>query len=351
MNSRALAALLLLLVVAAVPHARAQDDFVLGNKSEAVAPEPPTAPVPLPAEVELRRAEPGSDPLEIGDEVELHISLLPHPDAGRGTVRSISVQPPRGQAIPFLVDGAPRRLTSGKWAVGVTVLVAPGDGMLPGARITATFEDGTVAMYQAPPFEAAVSTPSTGGEEPRDYTPAIEAPFNWTRAIVLGTAAALLAAAAAAALAVLLVRWWRRRIAREVPTAPPVPPLDEARASLARLQSMEVFRNAGARGHYFELSFILRRYFERAFGFPALEMTEDELVDRIRTRMAANAGAQLLPEVFDAASLAKFAKWAADEDRAARHTRLAMAFLDNEADRAVRAGSSGGTTTAPQEAA
>lgn len=82
------------------------------------------------------------------------------------------------------------------------------------------------------------------------------------------------------ALAALAWRWWRRRRARsgiesKIPELPP-----DVRA----LQQLDELAGSGCgdgKLFYFQLTAILRVYIEQRYGFPAAEMTTEELLPRI----------------------------------------------------------------------
>jgi hypothetical protein len=82
------------------------------------------------------------------------------------------------------------------------------------------------------------------------------------------------------ALALLARYLWRRRkkTAPSIPAPPPVAPHIEAGRALDGLATQT---GISAKQYYFRLSAILRRYLERRFGFPAAEMTTEELLPRL----------------------------------------------------------------------
>jgi hypothetical protein len=90
----------------------------------------------------------------------------------------------------------------------------------------------------------------------------------------------VLAALALGALALLARRLWRRRKKAEpsIPAPPPVAPHIEAGRALDALAAQS---DISGKQYYFRLSAILRRYLERRYGFPAAEMTTEELLPRL----------------------------------------------------------------------
>ena len=85
-----------------------------------------------------------------------------------------------------------------------------------------------------------------------------------------------------------------------------LPPHLWAMKKIEKLKSDEV-RRADTKEYYSELTDVLRNYIQRRYGFNALEMTSNEIVDRL---MSATDDASLdeLKELFATADLAKFAK-------------------------------------------
>jgi hypothetical protein len=90
----------------------------------------------------------------------------------------------------------------------------------------------------------------------------------------------LLAALAIGGLALLVWYLWHRRKKPEpsIPAPPPVPPHIEAHQALDALAAQT---GISGKRYYFRLSAILRRYLERRYGFPAAEMTTEELLPRL----------------------------------------------------------------------
>lgn len=90
----------------------------------------------------------------------------------------------------------------------------------------------------------------------------------------------VLGALALAGLALLAWYLWRRRKKAEpsIPAPPPVAPHIEACQALDALAAQT---GISGKQYYFRLSAILRHYLERRYGFPAAEMTTEELLPRL----------------------------------------------------------------------
>jgi hypothetical protein len=121
-----------------------------------------------------------------------------------------------------------------------------------------------------------------------------------------------------------LMAWylWRRRNKAEPSTAapPPVPPHIEAFQALDALAAQT---GISGKQYYFRLSAILRRYLERRYGFPAAEMTTEELLPRLD---GLPMDADLFQAVKDFCRSADPIKFAgADASRNRMHDHMAMA--------------------------
>lgn len=121
-----------------------------------------------------------------------------------------------------------------------------------------------------------------------------------------------------------LMAWylWRRRNKAEpsIAAPPPVPPHIEAFQALDALAAQT---GISGKQYYFRLSAILRRYLERRYGFPAAEMTTEELLPRLD---GLPMDADLFQAVKDFCRSADPIKFAgADAIRNRMHDHMAMA--------------------------
>jgi hypothetical protein len=131
-----------------------------------------------------------------------------------------------------------------------------------------------------------------------------------------------LGALALSGLALLAWYLWRRRKKSEpsIPAPPPVPPHIEAFQALDALGAQT---GISGKHYYFTLSAILRRYLERRYGFPAAEMTTEELLPRIDGLSLDADLAPALKAFCLSADPIKFA--GADAARNQMHDHMAMA--------------------------
>jgi hypothetical protein len=148
----------------------------------------------------------------------------------------------------------------------------------------------------------------------------------------------ILTALALGGLALLAWYLWRRRKKPEpsIPAPPPVPPHLEAYQALDALGTQT---GISGKQYYFTLSAILRRYLERRYGFPAAEMTTEELLPRIDGLSLDADLAPALKAFCLSADPIKFAGADAARNQMHDHMALARSFVQRTA---VEQGSSDG---------
>lgn len=87
-------------------------------------------------------------------------------------------------------------------------------------------------------------------------------------------------------------------------------PHEYAFNELDRVKLEKIWQQARIKEYYTELTTILRQYIELRYSIPALEMTSDELVDRLdMMRELDKESKSILNQVLKLADLVKFAKW------------------------------------------
>jgi hypothetical protein len=104
-------------------------------------------------------------------------------------------------------------------------------------------------------------------------------------------------------------------------------PHDEAYQALGRLQHSDLIRKGQMKLYFFQMSEILRRYFERRFQIPALESTTYELKNELQDK-ANQENLQLIDEVLSFCDLVKFAKYAASPLEIIRQNNQAKQIID-----------------------
>ncbi|HEY3294192.1 MAG TPA: hypothetical protein VGL38_02010 [bacterium] len=138
-----------------------------------------------------------------------------------------------------------------------------------------------------------------------------------------------------AGIAIAFAAWWiwrkffSRKAKEEAAAAIPLlPPHDEAVRSLIELKS----KNYPARGmlkeFFSEYSLIMRRYLERRYEFPALEMTTFDLARHLEESSLPDALEQRLLPVLREADLVKFAKHVPDFRMCEAHIDSGFELVD-----------------------
>lgn len=124
----------------------------------------------------------------------------------------------------------------------------------------------------------------------------------------------------------MLWRWWRGRKKGEtaIPVVPSVAPDVEAYEKLKLLADN---KNLSSKKFYFQLSGILRHYMERRFGFPAAEMTTEELLPRVDQLSLEGSLDRQFKRFCRTSDPIKFASASADPDQLSRDLLFAEDFV------------------------
>lgn len=124
-----------------------------------------------------------------------------------------------------------------------------------------------------------------------------------------------------------LIWWFRRRSsANQGIAAPPAwPPEVEA---FQQLDALAADGQGDPKRFYFSLSAVLRYYVERRFGFPAAEMTTEELLPRIQHLPMADALAKAFKRFCLSSDPIKFADAPADPARMGQDITFARQFVE-----------------------
>lgn len=97
-------------------------------------------------------------------------------------------------------------------------------------------------------------------------------------------------------------------IIRKVKVEPQLPPHQQAMLDIERIKNEKVWQHGFSKEYYTQLTDTLRTYIEKRFGFKALEMTTDEIVEKLERIPDAEA-LQELRGLLKTADLVKFAKF------------------------------------------
>lgn len=154
-----------------------------------------------------------------------------------------------------------------------------------------------------------------------------EHPFQWRELLAWWWVAAVAAAA-------LLLAWfwhWRMRRRRRIEEGfvePLLPPEEEAIRSLILLRDQKYPARGMLKEFFSDYSHILRRYLERRYGFPALEMTTFELERQLDGDVYPAPWRERLLPVLREADLVKFAKHLPDYSRCSAHIELGFELVE-----------------------
>lgn len=128
----------------------------------------------------------------------------------------------------------------------------------------------------------------------------------------------LLILLAVLALVVLLIRYLRRRRKNRTvsgPQAPQEPAHVTAIRALQKVHAQKLWQSGKHKQYYTRITDILREYMEHRYGFKAMEMTSDEILDRLKTPVVAARDYRNLTDILRTADLVKFAKYVPDADQ------------------------------------
>lgn len=244
---------------------------------------------------------------------------------------------------PGLRLDPPAKSPTGQWRIPARFL-RDGVVIVPSLSIdvpATEAADGTIISAARSITTAAlnvtVAAPAAADDKETDYTELAQAAPTLWRYYLAGAIAALVLALLAYIAWRIIARLMKRAaaIAAAVPT---LPPIDEAQRALRDLASLDVYRTAGSKAHYNELSLLVRRYIERQWRVNAMEWTEDEAMERLaRPSSHAAASAPELLSVLEHGSLAKYAKGEIDEPVVRADLEATRAFLSREEARLAAA--------------
>lgn len=97
-------------------------------------------------------------------------------------------------------------------------------------------------------------------------------------------------------------------IIRKVKVEPQLPPHQEAMREIERIRNEKIWQHGLEKEYYTQLTDTLRSYVEKRFGFKALEMTTDEIIEHL-TSIPDTEAISELRSLLQTADLVKFAKF------------------------------------------
>lgn len=293
---------------------------------------------PAGAQTPTVRAEVDTTVVTLGDRIQLSVSVTHAPGARVVWPDSLDVAPfevlDARVAEPAARDG---RATTR--AVLTLTAFELGTLTLPAIPLTVVDAGDTVAL-STDPFGIEVA--SVGVDETGDIRE-IRGPL----ALPGGVARSLLWLVIVAAALIAFGLWWARRGGDDgpaEPAAPPKAPHEAALEALGALASSSHLMEGRIKEFHIELSDILRRYVERRFHVPALEMTTWEVTRGLQRVSAPAEFRTRLEALLQRCDMVKFAKVrpAADDARALLEEGRAVVVLTVPDEAA--------TTAVPEEA-
>ncbi len=142
----------------------------------------------------------------------------------------------------------------------------------------------------------------------RDIKPPRDIPSDYRRLLlILGGALFIVLLAVTG---IILYRRWKAGKGI-LPSRPEVkrPPHEVALEELERLRQEELWRKGEVVAYYIRLSETIRRYIEGRYFVPAMEMTSEEVLERLEPEVVEEEDLGLFRDFFTAADLVKFAKF------------------------------------------
>lgn len=142
-------------------------------------------------------------------------------------------------------------------------------------------------------------------EDIRDVKDPQMIPFDW-----LFWGIIFLIVLIAASAAYFIIRYYRKKHKLKLPekVVVKIPPHKIALSALNALESKKLWQQGKIKEYHSEITEIIRRYFEARFGFLALEMTSNEILEKLNMYGNSNL-LNNAEEFFSNADLVKFAKF------------------------------------------
>lgn len=127
----------------------------------------------------------------------------------------------------------------------------------------------------------------------------------------------------------------RKKPAKPQPKAPAIPLQDRVLKQLSDLEAQQLWQKGQVKEYYVQLTDIVRNYIEERFATPALELTTDEMLYKVRHHKELQPYHALLSNILNTADLAKFAKWQALPQEHFDAIENARQFVENSRPKPV----------------
>ncbi len=142
--------------------------------------------------------------------------------------------------------------------------------------------------------------------EIKDVKAPITLPFNWLILII----ALWISLVLIGIYFIVKIFWWdKRKVQTAVIAEVKVFPHETAINALNALKNRKLWQSGKVKEYHTELTDIIRRYFEDRYYFSAMEMTSNEIMNKLRSKREAREIFDLVYDFFTNADLVKFAKF------------------------------------------
>ncbi len=143
----------------------------------------------------------------------------------------------------------------------------------------------------------------------KDVKQPIKIPYNWLLIIFI--------AIFVLTLVLIAIYFWRKRKLAENKKNEEIkiilPPDVEALQALEELQKKELWQKGKLKEFHSQITYIIRKYLERQYDFPALEITSSEILEFILANNETQVILDQLKDFLTNADLVKFAKFTPDK--------------------------------------
>lgn len=138
-----------------------------------------------------------------------------------------------------------------------------------------------------------------------DVKPPVKVPFDWWFVFYI----ALISLVIISAMFFVWKKWIKQKIKPELDKKIILPPDIIALNNLSELENKRLWQQGKIKEFHTEITSIIRKYFEDAFLFNALEMTSTEIIDEIKKNERLKVIENILDKFFQNADMVKFAKF------------------------------------------
>ncbi|GAB4295855.1 MAG: hypothetical protein Kow0098_18580 [Ignavibacteriaceae bacterium] len=188
----------------------------------------------------------------------------------------------------------------------IPVYYKAGSGVAPRLTEDQLSSDSTIRVIYTKPFVINIHSLKVSKEEDiKDVKDPIKIPLDW-RMILLW----ILAGIGLVVFIIYLYKKFRKKKGTAEKTVRiEFPPHVQALNSLRELESKKLWQKGLVKEYHSEITGIIRTYFEKRFGFPALELTTSEVLELLSDYREAAQIYDLTKSFLNNADLVKFAKY------------------------------------------